>query len=190
MHILLKNIIKEAADEEGNENPLKVQVYCDMDGVLVNMDKGFMELSNGLAPRDYEAKNGKNSFWKLIAKKPTFWIDLEPMPDALTLWDFIKDNFKDPKPVILSAGRGSNVVKQKTDWIRKHIDPNVKVIIADSGEKKPNYTLNVGGRVTHVLVDDTKKNIEAWNNEEKHRIAILHKDAASSIQQLKSFLPE
>jgi hypothetical protein len=161
-----------------------------MDGVLVNMDKGFKELSDGLSPNEYEAKNGKNSFWKLIAKKPTFWLDLEPMPDAQILWKFIHDNFKDPKPVILSAGQGPKITQQKTQWIRQHIDPNVQVIIAASGVKKPNYVLNTEGRVTHVLVDDTKKNIEAWNNEQKHRIAILHTNAANSINQLEAFLPK
>ena len=189
MHILLKDLLKEAVDNEGDENPLKVQVYCDMDGVLVDMDKGFKELSGGLLPKEYEEKNGKNSFWKLVNSKPNFWIDLEPTPDAQVLWKFIKDNFKDPKPVILSAGQGPRITQQKTQWIRQHIDPSVQVIIAASGPKKPNYVLNLQGRVTHVLVDDTPKNIEVWNNEEKHRVAILHKNAASSIEQLKAFLP-
>ena len=190
MHILLKDILKEQANAEGDDNPLKVQVYCDMDGVLADMDKGFKELSGGLMPNEYEAKNGKNSFWKLVNTKPNFWLELEPMPDAKVLWKFIHDNFKNPPPVILSAGQGTTITQQKTQWIRNHIDPNVKVIIAASGVKKPNYILNLPGRVTHVLVDDTAKNIEAWNNEEKHRIAIHHKDAANSIEQLKAFLPE
>ena len=104
-----------------------------MDGVLVDMDAGFMELSDGLTPKEYEEKNGKSSFWKLISSKPTFWIDLKPMPDAKILWDFIKESFNNPPPVILSAGQGSSIVQQKTAWIRKHIDPTVKVIIASAG---------------------------------------------------------
>ena len=130
MNILLQNILKEVTDDAGNENKLQVQLYCDMDGVLADMEKGFKELSGGLSPKEYEAKNGKSSFWKLIATRPTFWLDLEPMPDAKILWDFIKQNFKQPVPVLLSAGQGAKIIQQKTEWAHKHIDPSVKVIIA------------------------------------------------------------
>ena len=190
MHILLKDILKEDVDAEGNEVPLKVQIYCDMDGVLADMEKGFAELSGGLSPEEYEAKNGKSSFWRLIGKKPNFWLELEKMPDADVLWEFISKNFKDPVPVILTAGVGTNIAQQKTQWAHKNFDPNVKVILAPAGRRKPEYTLNIPGRVTHVLVDDTPKNIEAWKSKSDHHIAILHKNAASSIEQLKAFLPE
>lgn len=186
MHILLKDIIKEQREE----SPLLVQVYLDMDGVLADMETGFKKLSNGLSPEEYEAKNGKSSFWKLISKKPNFWLELKPLPDARILWDYVYDNFQNPNSVILTAGQGTSIVQQKTQWAHKHINPNVKVIVAPAGTRKPEYTLNVPGRVTHVLIDDTPKNIEAWNNKSEHHIAILHKDASSSIDQLKVFLPE
>lgn len=187
MHILLKHLLKE--EMEGNENPLQVQCYVDMDGVLADMEKGFKELSGGLSPKEYEVKNGKGSFWKLIASKPTFWTELEPMPDAKILWDYIKKNFKNPQPVLLSAGQGAKIIQQKTEWAHKHIDPNVKVIIASAGIKKPEYIIpHTGKRVTHVLVDDTQKNIDAWDNPSIHRVAIKHKDAASSIVKLKTFI--
>lgn len=189
MHILLKDIIKEVESEE-EKNPSIVQVYVDMDGVLVDMEKGFAAISGGLKPKEYEAKNGKSSFWKLIARHPNFWIELEQMPDAKVLWEFVHGNFKEPKPVILSAGQGARIIQQKNDWIRKHIDPSVKVIIAPAGPKKPEYTLNIPGRVTHLLIDDTQKNIDAWQNKSPHHIAILHTDAQKTIEQLKAFLPQ
>ena len=186
MHILLKNLLKE----EEEKSALQVQLYVDMDGVLVDMEAGFMELSDGLTPKEYEEKNGKSSFWKLIGSKPNFWIDLKPMLDAKILWDFIKENFKNPPPVILSAGQGSSIVQQKTTWIRKHIDPTVKVIIASAGSKKVEYILKTTGRVTHVLLDDTQRNIDVWDNVAYHRIAILHTDASSSIKKLQPFVIE
>lgn len=189
MHILLKTILKEI-EEPTEETPLKVQIYCDMDGVLVDLDKGFKKVSGGLSPEEYEKKNGKGSFWKIVNKHPNFWIDLEPKADAKILWEFIKENFKDPAPVLLSAGQGSRITQQKTQWIHKHIDASAKVIIAPSGVKKKEYIIQTPSKCTHVLVDDTPKNIEAWNDENFDRIAILHKDAAKSIEQLKSFLPQ
>ena len=182
MHILLKDIIKEVEEK----SPLKIQIYCDMDGVLVDMEKGFKEISGGLSPKEYETKNGKNSFWKVIAKKPTFWLDLEPIPDSKVLWSYIHNTFKNPQPVILSAGQGNNLKSQKTQWIRNHIDPSVQVIISTKGTEKPNYRINPQDEnILHVLVDDTPANITAWQNSGKNCIAILHKDAASSIEQLK-----
>ncbi len=185
MHILLKNLLKEVEEE----SPVKYQFYCDMDGVLVDLDKGFKAVSGGLSPKEYEDKNGKNTFWKVVNQHPNFWIDLEPLPDAKVLWDYIKDRFKDPVAVILSAGQGSKIKEQKTAWIRKHIDPSVQVIIASSGVKKPQYIIDRADvRLTHILLDDTDKNITAWENSGKNRVAILHKDAASSINKIKQIV--
>ncbi len=196
MSILLKDILKEVEEK----SPLQVQVYCDMDGVLVDMNKGFKKISGGYTAEDLknspefrgDKRAAQKKFWQLINRTPNFWLDLEPMPDAKILWDFIKDNFKNPVPVILSAGQGADIIAQKTAWIRKHIDPTVKVIIATAGTKKPEYIFQAspGQRITHVLVDDTQKNLDAWDNEARHQVAVHHKDAASSISQLKAFLPD
>lgn len=186
MHILLKNLLKES-DDDSEESSLKIQFYCDMDGVLVDMDGGFKKIADGMTPKEYEAKHGNNSFWEIVGKHPNFWIDLDPLPDAKVLWKFIKENFTDPKPVILSAGQGSRIAQQKTAWIRKHIDPNVQVIIAPSGVQKPNKIINVPGTVTkHFLLDDTKKNIDAWENKQLFRDAWLHKNAADSINHISN----
>lgn len=186
-NILLKNLIREIIDTD--ESPLKYQCYVDMDGVLVDMDGGFKKISGGLLPKEYEAKNGKNSFWTIVNKYPNFWIELEPLPDAKVLWDFIKDNFKTPPPVILSAGQGNRIVEQKTAWIRKHIDPTVQVIIANSGVNKPQYIINpTQPNTAHILLDDTDKNITAWENSGEGRIALLHKNGADSIKLIQTII--
>lgn len=187
MHILLKSLLKEMKEQE--QSPIKYQFYCDMDGVLVDMDGGFKKISGGLLPKEYEEKNGKNSFWTIVNKHPNFWIDLEPLPDSKVLWDYIKDNFKDPLPVVLSAGQGNRITEQKTAWIRKHIDPRVRVIIASSGVNKSKYIINGSDTgVTHILLDDMDKNITAWENSGKNRIALLHKNAADSIKLIQSII--
>jgi hypothetical protein len=35
----------------------------------------------------------------------------------------------------------------------------------------------------HVLIDDTKKNIEAWNNSGEGKVAMLHTSAAETIRK-------
>ena len=37
-----------------------------MDGVLTDFDESFKKASDGIAPRDYEKKFGKDKFWELI----------------------------------------------------------------------------------------------------------------------------
>ena len=114
------------------------------------------------------------------------------MPDAHVLWKYLTNNFTDPAPVILTAGQGPNIKQQKTDWAHKHFGPDVQVIVASSGVKKPEYIINQplqnGQYVTHVLIDDTQKNINAWDNEPQHRIAIHHKNSADSIKSLQPFI--
>jgi hypothetical protein len=194
MHILLKNILKEAVAKEDGENPLKIQLYVDMDGVLVDLDGGFKKITT-MTPKEYSKKNGKNAFWDVVEKNPNFWLNLDPLPDAKILWDFIKDNFKNPTPIILSAGQGSNVKKQKEAWIRKYIDSTVEVRIATSGYLKSNYATKIPN-VMNVLLDDTgpgdveddrPDNITAWENVSGN-IAIHHTDAASSIQKIRDIL--
>ena len=162
-----------------------------MDGVLVNMDKGFKDISGGLSPKDYEAKNGKHSFWTLVSKYPNFWINLEPLPDAKILWNYIKNNFKNPAPVILSAGdeqKNPTIGIQKEKWIRRHIDSKVQVIIADKGINKPNYIIASPVSTIHILLDDTQENIDAWKNSGDNRVGLPHKNAAESIKLIQDII--
>lgn len=182
MNIVLKELL--------NDPKLKIQIYCDMDGVLVNMDEGFKKISGGYTPKNFkdapqfhgDEKAARKEFWKLIARYPRFWHDLEPMPDAKVLWKYISETFKEPAPVILSAGQGGPILAGKTAWIRQHISPTAKVFIAPGGIKKPDFII-VQPNTTQVLIDDTQKNIDAWNNGSE-RLAIFHKNAAETIKLL------
>lgn len=189
--------LKELLNEVEGKPQRRVQIYCDMDGVLADMDARFEEMSGGYTPDNFKVKfdgdprRAQREFWKVIARDPNFWLSLKVMPDALKLWSFIKQNFTDLPPVLLSAGQGASVIQQKTQWAHKHIDPNVKVIIADAGARKPNYILNYPSdqNVLHVLLDDTSRNISAWNDPHKNRVAILYKDYQSAVEQLSNLIP-
>ena len=184
MSILLKNILKEIDTNSVDQHiPLNVQCYIDMDGVLVDMNKGFQAISGGKLPEEVSRKE----FWKLIGSTPKFWLNLPETPDGRVLWNFVSENFEHPAPVILSAGQGATILTEKTAWIRKHISETAKVVISPSGIKKPDYVIERPNTV-HILIDDTQKNVDAWNNTEKHRIAILHKNTADTIKQLKNYI--
>ena len=63
-------------------------IYCDMDGVLVDFEKGYKELTNTTPSRSFD---GKASFWEPISKAGAqWWVDLDWMPDGQELWRYIK----------------------------------------------------------------------------------------------------
>lgn len=182
MNISLKELL--------NDPKLKIQIYCDLDGVLVNMDKGFEKISGGYTPKTYKnapqfagnEQAARKDFWKLIARYPRFWHDLEPMPDAQVLWKYLSETFPDPAPVILSAGQGGAILAGKTEWVRREISKTAKIFLSPSGPRKPEFIIPAPN-TTNVLIDDTQKCIDAWNNG-SDRIAILHKNAAETIRLL------
>jgi len=163
----------------------------DMDGVLVDIDKGFKKLSGGFSPRNFkdapmcggDEKIARKKFWKLISSVPDFWVNLDPMPDAMVLWNYVKKKYTNPAPVVLSAGQGTGILNGKTQWIKTHIGQNITVILAPGGIKKPQFVIDQPN-TRHILVDDTPKNIDAWNAAGENYLAILHRDAASSIRAL------
>ena len=70
------------------------------------------------------------------------------------------------------------VVYDKVEWIKKYVDPSVVVNCTFTGSQKAAYAMK-----KNVLIDDRKKNIEAW--EAAGGIGILHTSAAETIEQLK-----
>lgn len=167
-------------------NGQNIQVYLDLDGVLVNFDGGFKKIAGGVSAEDFarvkfngDIKAAKSAFWKIVGKAgANWWANLDPMPDGMVLWKF----FKTYNPIILTAGRGSGVKDGKTAWVHKHLGADINPVLASRGEDKPMYITSDPNTI-HVLIDDTKKNIDAWNNSGKGRVAMLHTSAADTIRK-------
>ena len=72
------------------------EIYCDMDGVLTDFDKAFVEISDVPVKDGWEYKTrfGKRKFWKLIdAKGGDFWTEMPWMPTGKMLWNFMNIHF-------------------------------------------------------------------------------------------------
>ena len=174
----LNKIVKEIliAEEEVVSLPsMEYKIFSDMDGVLTDFDASFEKYSDGIPPREYEKKYGKEKFWELIDGKGKvgFWVGMPWMSDAKTYWDYIKNYDTE---LLSSPSRSSTSRLGKRLWVRNNI-PGTKLTLAQAA-KKQNYAAP-----NHILIDDRASNIEQWKSQ--GGIGILHTSAADTISQLK-----
>ena len=165
--------IKGKVMNEVNEQ--KYNIYCDMDGVLVDFDKQFEKASGGVPPREYEEKNGKEAFWNLIDNENGvgFWVGMPWMPNGKQLWEYIKPN----DPMLLSSPSRSNSSRLgKRLWVRNNL-PGTKLILANAANKK-NYADS-----NNILIDDRPSNVDQWKA--AGGIGILFISTAQTIEELK-----
>lgn len=150
-----------------------MQLFLDMDGVLADFDTGY-ELAFGNRPD----KQNDDVDWNLVTNTPNFYLNLPPMFDMYKLWDFSKAY----RPIILT-GIPSSIVEapeNKKAWVRKWLGPEVEVRCCKSRDKCLHASHG------DILVDDWDKYKHLW--EGKGGIWVTHKNADSSIQELKRIL--
>jgi len=147
------------------------KIYCDMDGVLVDFDKGYFELTghklDGIHRTDTD-------FWDPINDAGyDFWINLEWMADGKRLWKYIEKY----NPKLLSAPSREEVSRvAKHDWAHKEL-PGVHLILRSAKHKKDFATPN------SILIDDRIDNIQGWRD--AGGIGIHHVGTKHTIDQLK-----
>ena len=152
------------------------KIFVDLDGVLTDFDKQLAELLNKKLVRGWDFGNDPKVWAKIAHAGEKFWSEMAWMPDGHDLWEYIKDF----KPTVLTAPtRHPSSKTGKKIWLKENL-PGVPAII-DS--KKEQYA-----KEGYILIDDREKNIKKW--EEAGGTGILHKDAESSIKELKKIMEE
>jgi len=154
------------------EEETEYTIYCDMDSVLVDFDRGYQELT-GMTTQQADA-NGVEAFWDPLSKAGAkFWITLQWMPDGKQLWDYIKKY----NPILLSApSREESSKLGKRVWVKREL-PGVKLILKYAPQKQEYAS------PTSILIDDRQKNIDQW--EAAGGIGILHTSTPNTIKQLQ-----
>ncbi len=146
-------------------------IYVDLDGVLADL-QNYVNRVLG-EPGDLN----DNDVWKQLREmgEPKF-DELELLPDAMTLWDYVKKY----NPNILTA-TGHPVEKnerEKRQWIKDNLTgyKDVYTVVASRNKSKWAWP-------DAILIDDREKSIEPWR--EKGGIGILHTSADDTIDELK-----
>ena len=180
----------EKMDKEMEEK--KYVIFCDMDGVLVDFDKGYKDLT-GLSTKQADAQ-GKSEFWKLFGKSlkeknisdKSYWASLDWMPDGKQLWSYISPY----NPYVLTAPsvnfdipfeerykiENNQSMQGKTEWVQRL--PNLRKLYFRSAQRKADFA-----GPNKILIDDRKDTIDSWNA--NGGIGILHTSAANTIKQLQ-----
>jgi predicted kinase len=149
------------------------KLYCDMDGVLVDFERGYNDLTGKKTP-GVDSTYDKDDFWGAITKAGAkFWAELNWMPDGQQLWDYI--NQYNPK-LLTAPSREKSSEIGKQEWINKNL-PSTPVIFKQAKDKKDLAEPNA------ILIDDRKDNIQQWVD--AGGIGIRHTSTASTIKQLQ-----
>lgn len=183
--------LKELLLTEEDFTP-KYQIYCDMDGVLTNFEKRFVDLlrkegpkyyskdtiAQVTRPKHFEAIEGQTEFWKFIDQYIglVFWSEMEWMPNGQQLWDFIQPY----SPIILTSPSRENTSRLgKKMWVRNHLSPAPPVEFRFGASKADFANENA------ILIDDRPSNLEAFAAKGGIAIECKDGDVQSVINQLK-----
>ena len=149
-------------------------IFCDMDEVLVAFRSGAEKVI-GMPFPDAD----KEERWNAINQAKGFWANLDWMPGAKRLWDFISRYDTE----ILSAYSGRDPTSRvgKMKWLSKNTKiKRGKVNLVMRSDKQKYATTN--GK-PNILIDDYIKNINEW--EAKGGIGVHHTNVSKTIAELK-----
>jgi 5'(3')-deoxyribonucleotidase len=162
---------------------MKRTIYLDLDGVFADFEKRVIELF-GKPPNSID----QTIFWKELGKFDHFWKDLDLMSGSRMLYDAVM-KIPNVHVAFLTAiprptGKLSTAADDKKIWVKEHFGTTCQVYTVVGGVNKAKFIQTPND----ILIDDTQKNIDAWNK--AGGIGILHTgtDYYSTIFRLMAVL--
>ena len=160
------------------------QIYCDMDGVLVDLIAGATKILGYDFSKRYGYVSGRHELWDKLAEEKMFWAELPSMPDMKQLWGFISTF----QPNILTAVPAVRLVWdppagiQKAIWCERNLGISRDRVYAVQRRDKKLFAKSSDGR-PNVLIDDHQQNIQEFKS--AGGIGVHHTSASNSIAQLE-----
>jgi predicted kinase len=150
------------------------KIYCDLDGVLVDFNRGLKELPN------YREGESPQKMWQKILSHNGFFSSLHWTSYGEDLWKNIIQLNNNIKPVILTGLPficKKQVHKEKKQWCDTHLGEDVQVICCNSNEKyKYSYE-------RQILIDDRHELGKNWTS--YGGIFIHHVNPDRTLYELK-----
>ena len=186
--IKLTDLLKEVEEQ-------KYTIYCDMDGVLVDFDKGYANITG--IETHHANLQGNRKFWDILRKKleekeiseKEFWATLPKKTGCDELWSYISQY----NCYILTAPSTSPESREgKIEWVKNNLSPQpIEIIFKNSGEK--HEVLNdktEEEKQKSILIDDFyKKNVKPFKDNGGYSIYYSSNMTASTvIKQLKKLV--
>lgn len=132
---------------------IPIKLYLDMDGVITDFGRAVTELGPepALGLSDDASDQAKQIMYDAVeGAGEAFWSRMQWAPDGQRLWNLLRPY----RPVILSSpGLFSHAVTGKIQWLKNNL-PEATYFFEDH---KSQYAERDA-----VLIDDTKRNIDAW----------------------------
>lgn len=182
-----------------------LKLFCDLDGVLVDFEKGVWRAKQAISsigkpykeitpeevrealkaiPTDPSRSEilalmqniPTGKLWATVGKDKDFWMNLEWMSDGPALWNYIKPYHP---TVLTGVSMDKNCAPQKRIWVARELGDHVDVITCFAREKLQ------WAKTDTLLIDDKERNCQQWAS--KGGSFILHTDTPSTIEQLKFF---
>lgn len=157
-------------------------IYLDMDGVIANFEKRYIELFNVTPSSTRDYKEFSTFFDKFVADG--HFETLELMPDAMDLVRALR-NALPPTQILSSTAsqkRQEAISKQKIKWLETH-DIDFQRNFVPGKHLKKKYA-----RTDTLIIDDTESVITDWRA--AGGVAILHKNVPDTLVQLKFILDD
>lgn len=160
---------------------MKPIIYLDLDGTLADFEKKAIELFGDQWKQEVEAAG-----WGQFTKYPNIYEILEPMPDALELYEGCCEIIDDINHVqILTAlprrAEFVDAAKHKIEWARKYIHRDIRVNFGPHAQDKQYHIRSD----RDVLIDDMERNIIQWR--ESGGVGVVHVSAKQSLEELYDY---
>lgn len=146
-------------------------VYVDLDGVLADFRRQYLDMF-GIDPETDRHK--KLNHWDAFIEAKGFE-KLPLMPDALEGIAYL-NTLDIPVKILSSTGneeKYDELSKQKTIWLKEHGIDWPAVFVPGKRHKQEYASKH------EILIDDTLKTIEQWN--ERGGVGIYHTDWATTL---------
>lgn len=165
-----------------------MKIYCDMDGVLVNLMGGINELVDEplLDPYQHPDKIKVDELpWDLVRETPLFWESLDWAEEGQKVWSYLMNTNMEVAILSARTKRDPFCTMGKLKWLAGNISDELDCVHIVERREKADFAKDEHG-MPNILIDDYRKNIDEFNA--AGGIGILYTDFDNMVEELSAVL--